>query len=57
MNKKINLNLIKKISQKKINTKKWNWLENGTEKEITIRRNLEIFDNIKIIPRFFKKNV
>jgi isopentenyl diphosphate isomerase/L-lactate dehydrogenase-like FMN-dependent dehydrogenase len=56
MIKKLNLSIIKKIAQKKISIKKWNWLENGTEKEITLKKNLEIFDNIKIVPRFLKNN-
>lgn len=54
--KKPNLSIIKKVAQKKINFKKWNWLENGTEKEITLKNNLEIFNTIKVIPRFLKKN-
>ena len=56
MMKKPNLSIIKKLAQKKINFKKWNWLENGTEKEITLKNNLEIFNTIKVIPIFLKKN-
>jgi isopentenyl diphosphate isomerase/L-lactate dehydrogenase-like FMN-dependent dehydrogenase len=53
MMKKPNLSIIKKVAQKKINFKKWNWLENGTEKEITLKKNLEIFNTIKVIPHIF----
>lgn len=54
---KINLNKIKLLAKKKCNPKKWNWLENGTEKEITLKNNLEIFNKISITPRFFTKNL
>ena len=55
MTQKLNLDLIKKIAKKKIGIKKWNWLENGTEREISLKRNLESFDEFKIVPRFLNK--
>tara|TARA_B110000977_G_C11083900_1_gene493891 strand:- start:2469 stop:3479 length:1011 start_codon:yes stop_codon:yes gene_type:complete len=51
-----NLNKIKILAKKKCNFKKWNWLENGTEKEITLKKNLEIYSRTVITPRFLTNN-
>jgi len=53
---KINLNKIKILAKKKCGLKMWNWLENGTEKENTLKNNLEIFNKTLIVPRFLNKN-
>ena len=37
---------------KKISIKKWNWLENGTEREFTLNENLNSFRKIKLVPKF-----
>ena len=42
---------IKNFAKKKISNKKWNWLENGTERELTLQENLNSFKNIKLVPR------
>lgn len=43
---------IRNFAKKKISIKKWNWLENGTEREFTLNENLNSFRKIKLVPKF-----
>lgn len=45
---------IKIFAKKKISSKTWNWLENGTENGNTLNANLNAFQKYKLIPRVLK---
>lgn len=47
---------IKEFAKKKISSKAWNWLENGSEWGNTVQVNKNIYKKIKIVPRIFKYN-
>ena len=47
---------IKEFAKKRIPSKTWNWLENGSEWGNTAQVNKSAFKKIKIVPRIFKYN-
>ncbi len=51
MKKKISLLKIKNLAKKKLDKKKWNWLDEGTGEEITLKKNIEDLKNFKVLPR------
>ena len=50
----VTLRELYKVAESKTPKKTWNWMNNGTERELTLQQNVESFKKYKLNPRILR---